>query len=158
MSRPSSKTSLVEVRRSRGFKRLRDNRGQALAETGMVITFLMLLCLGIVEFGRAYMITNVTTHALRDAARLASVIPRNQRDSDGTITNQDAIKERVKTIMGDVVATSTLDTMTVLVEQPTENGVNLVTVSVDVNIPYMFNLVGTSFQMQRSVSFRDEGR
>jgi len=34
----------------------------------------------------------------------------------------------------------------------------VVTLNMTVHIPYIFNLVGNSFDIQRSVTFRDEGR
>ena len=42
--------------------------------------------------------------------------------------------------------------------QPTVSGVPVVQVQVTGTVPYMFNLVGTSFAVSRTVVFRDEGR
>ena len=49
--------------------------------------------------------------------------------------------------------------LSIAVSQPTINGINLVQVSVTGTVPYIFNLLGTnSFQVSRTVTFRDEGR
>jgi Flp pilus assembly protein TadG len=48
-------------------------RGQGLIEFAMVIPILMLLLIGIVDMGRAWMAKNVMTGATREAARLAAV-------------------------------------------------------------------------------------
>ncbi|HYD50328.1 MAG TPA: TadE family protein [Terriglobales bacterium] len=135
-----------------------DRAGQALAEAGIVLSFMGLLSIGIVEFGHAFMVYNVITHALRDGGRQAAVVSWTQRDANGFITQKDPIKNRVKDIMRQVVDSNTANSVAINVTQPTENGVNLVRVSIDATIPYIFGLVSDSFRIQRSMSFRDEGR
>ena len=58
-----------------------NQRGQALAETGIAITLLLLLVMGVIEFGRAFMVANMITHAARDGARSAAVVHSTDRDS-----------------------------------------------------------------------------
>jgi len=54
--------------RTRG---LASDRGQALVEAALVLPLLLLLSVGIFEFGRAYQTYQVLTNAAREGARLA---------------------------------------------------------------------------------------
>lgn len=142
------------------FRRASNERGQAVAETGIVITVLVLLTIGVVEFGRAFNIVNVLTHALRDAARQAAVVGASNRSSSGTInsTSTQAVAARVKTIMASVVDSATANSISVTVSQQVENGINTVKVTASGTIPYTFGIVGPSFTVNRSISFVDEGK
>lgn len=51
----------------------RGQRGQALAEMGLVVLLFTVLTLGIIDFGRMLMVMNVVTHAARDGARDAAL-------------------------------------------------------------------------------------
>ena len=51
--------------------RNRNERGAALIETAITIPILMLICVGIFEFGRAYQTWQVLTNASREGARVA---------------------------------------------------------------------------------------
>ena len=56
--------------RSRG----RSERGQALVETAITLPILLLVSVGIFEFGRAYQTWQILTNAVREGARVA-VLP-----------------------------------------------------------------------------------
>lgn len=49
-------------------------RGAALVETAVTLPLVLLVCVGIFEFGRAYQVFQVCTNAAREGARL-SVLP-----------------------------------------------------------------------------------
>jgi len=53
--------------------RLRRENGQALVETALVIPILLLIAVGIFEFGRAYQTWQILTNAAREGARVAVV-------------------------------------------------------------------------------------
>jgi Flp pilus assembly protein TadG len=54
----------------------RDSRkGQALVEFALILPLFLLLLIGMVEFGRAWMTRNIITGAAREAVRVASVGP-----------------------------------------------------------------------------------
>ena len=55
-------------------RRLTGERGTALLETAMTLPLLLLVSVGIFEFGRAYQTWQVLTNAAREGARLA-VLP-----------------------------------------------------------------------------------
>ena len=137
-----------------------NQRGQALVETGIVVVFLVILLIGIVEFGRAWMVANMITHACRDGARTAAVAPATStyRNPDGTLTGatQTAIQNQVLNEISNVMVTSTLNTPTIT--QNTASGIPIVTVGVTGTVPYIFGLFGSSLAVNRSITFRDEGR
>ncbi len=56
------------------MKRLKSQRGTALLEAAITVPIVLLICVGIFEFGRAYQTWQVLTNASREGARLA-VIP-----------------------------------------------------------------------------------
>jgi Flp pilus assembly protein TadG len=130
-------------------------RGQALIEMGFVIVLFVTLTMGVIEFGRAWMIGNMITHAARDGARAAAVTPTASRGTGGTISNTSAIQTSVLNSIRNAVPTSGF---AVNVTQPTVGGIPMVQVQVAATVPYLFQLVGNSFTVNRTVTFRDEGR
>lgn len=59
---------------SRLSQRGRSQRGAALLEMALTLPLLLLVCVGILEFGRAYQTWQVITNAAREGARIA-VLP-----------------------------------------------------------------------------------
>jgi len=59
---------------SRLLRRGRGDRGAALLEMALTLPLLLLVCVGILEFGRAYQTWQVITNAAREGARIA-VLP-----------------------------------------------------------------------------------
>jgi Flp pilus assembly protein TadG len=59
---------------SRPSRRRQGERGAALLEMAFTLPLLLLVCVGILEFGRAYQTWQVLTNAAREGARLA-VLP-----------------------------------------------------------------------------------
>jgi Flp pilus assembly protein TadG len=51
--------------------RYRNEKGNALIETAITMPMVLLVCVGIFEFGRAYQTSQVLTNAAREGARLA---------------------------------------------------------------------------------------
>lgn len=62
-------------------RRLTSERGTAIVETAMTLPLILLVAVGIFEFGRAYQTWQVITNAAREGARLA-VLPNT---SAGTV-------------------------------------------------------------------------
>ena len=52
-------------------KRMRSERGAALVEAAMIMPMILLISVGIFEFGRAYQTSQVLTNAAREGARVA---------------------------------------------------------------------------------------
>jgi len=59
------------MRAKRIRKTRKNEKGQSLVEFALVAPMLLLLLIGIAEFGRAWMAQNVLTGAVREAARIA---------------------------------------------------------------------------------------
>lgn len=55
-------------------RRRRSERGAAMLEMALTLPLLLLVCVGILEFGRAYQTWQVLTNAVREGARVA-VLP-----------------------------------------------------------------------------------
>jgi Flp pilus assembly protein TadG len=53
------------------MKRFRSQKGAALLEAAITVPIILLICVGIFEFGRAYQTWQVLTNAAREGARLA---------------------------------------------------------------------------------------
>jgi Flp pilus assembly protein TadG len=72
----------------KGFlRRLAGERGQAMLETAMTLPLVLVVCVGIFEFGRAYQTWQILTNAAREGARLA-ILPGS------TVTNvQDRVRQ-----------------------------------------------------------------
>jgi Flp pilus assembly protein TadG len=70
-------------------QRGRGERGAALLEMALTLPLLLLVCVGILEFGRAYQTWQVLTNAAREGARIA-VLPG---------MDDDVVRNRVKEYM-----------------------------------------------------------
>lgn len=73
----------------RWTERTRSERGAALVEAAFTLPIMLLICVGILEFGRAYQTWQVVTNASREGARVA-VLPEFTDDS---------VRARVKTYL-----------------------------------------------------------
>jgi Flp pilus assembly protein TadG len=62
------------------LNRARQEKGAALIETAFVLPIMLLVCVGILEFGRAYQTWQVVTNAAREGARVA-ILPEYTDDS-----------------------------------------------------------------------------
>ncbi len=144
---------------------INNQRGQSLVELGMIVALFVLLSMGMIEFGRAFMVANMITHAARDGARAAAVMGSGSRDGTGMYLDpgavQTTIDAQVKEEIKSVLDAATVDLWPLVdVEQLTDaaSGLPVVQVTVNGTVPYIFNLVGTGFNVARTVTFRDEGR
>jgi Flp pilus assembly protein TadG len=66
--------------RSGLVRRARHERGAALLEMALTLPLLLLVCVGILEFGRAYQTWQVLTNAAREGARVAVLPGTTQSD------------------------------------------------------------------------------
>jgi len=64
----------------RWLSRTRREDGAALVETAFVLPIMLLVCIAILEFGRAYQTWQVVTNASREGARIA-ILPEYTDDS-----------------------------------------------------------------------------
>jgi Flp pilus assembly protein TadG len=124
-------------------------RGQELVEMGIVIILLAFLTMGIIEFGRIFMLGNMITSATRDAARVAATTSNRA----GCIPNAGPLQALVAGQLANVGITSGIS---VTPSRTTISGINVITVQTAVTVPYLFNIVGTSLLVNRQATFRDE--
>jgi len=150
---------------------LRNQRGQSLVELGLTVGIFALLCMGTLEIGRVWLVGNMVAQAAREGARdaaLTSSANRGTGTSLGLINSatKTSIINLVKSEIAQVLGTSTVNsTLTVAVTQTPSTGgvvsssvIPMVTVTVTGNMQYIFNVLAAQTSINRSVSFRDEGR
>ena len=65
------------------MNRIRNQRGAALLETAITLPIILLVCVSIFEFGRAYQTWQVLTNAAREGARVAILA----ETTDGAVTD-----------------------------------------------------------------------
>ena len=153
------------LRRSNGRARTRwaDQSGQSLLETALTLPLILLIAVGILEFGRAFQTWEVVTNAAREGARVA-ILPNS------TTTD---VQSRVSTYLQGG-ALDNYQNATVTVNQASTLTVGTGTASssvVTVNYPFSFivlnpvaNLVmngstaGTPVTLSANAEMRNEGQ
>lgn len=120
----------------RRLRRLRrDERGQALVEFALVLPILLLLVLGIIDFGRAWNLHQTITDAAREGARRAVVYdPAVTQD---TVMN--VIREKIALVGFNPNAA------TITFPDGFKQGTNQIT-TVRVEMPYRFGFLGAVFR------------
>src|SRR3982750_3197442 len=79
--------------------RLGQEKGAELLEFAFVLPLLLLICLGTIEFGRAYYTYNILAKALRDGARFAAT---STTSSTGTLDPNAITKTKNLVVYGNV--------------------------------------------------------
>ena len=108
----------------------RDRRGTALIEMALTLPLMLLVSVGIFEFGRAYQTWQVVTNAAREGARIA-ILPGT---TDAMVT------DRVRTYMSDgALSDSTNATVTIVRDATIAMGAGTASASrITVNYPFTF--------------------
>jgi Flp pilus assembly protein TadG len=112
--------------------------GQSLVEFALVIPLLLLMVLGVMEFGRAWAMSQVITDAARQGARVAAIL------SDGLCGDTDSVRRVVRRALtaGNIVATDQMITF-----PDGCNGGTATPVSVRVGVPYDFGVFQPVFTL-----------
>ena len=122
-----------------------DSRGQALLEFALILPILLLLVLGILEFGRAWNLAQMMSDVAREGARRAVI-------ADPTITEQsvkDFMAQKLETAGVPVTAMSPPNGS---IEFTDTNGVATwhppsgTPVNATIRIPYSWMFFGTAFR------------
>jgi Flp pilus assembly protein TadG len=66
-------------------KRIKNQRGAALIETAITIPIVLLVCVAIFEFGRAYQTFQVLTNAAREGARTSVIVANSDQQVTDTV-------------------------------------------------------------------------
>jgi Flp pilus assembly protein TadG len=121
------------------------DRGQSLVEFALVVPILLLLVIGIAEFGRAWMTRNILTGAAREAVRIAAV-----QGSPASATSR----------ANDILASAGISGATVsLNDDGAAYGTCVVTVSCNIPLTvagFLPGLSGTALPVTSSASMRKE--
>ena len=158
-------------RTARGTDRTKQ-LGQALVEAGLVIALFVIVVLGMIEFGYAFMALNVITQATTAGARAGAALQVGNRGTCGTIIDSSAVDGNPNGLVRRQIGGTATVTNVTVTQTPDPNvlcsgicctftGSNIPTVTVTVtgNLPYFFGLLGSSsLSFTRSETFRDEGR
>lgn len=106
----------------------RNRRGQSMVETALILPIILLILLGILEFGRILSAWMIITHASREGARVSSL---------GGTTMQ--VEERVDAVSKTLDLT---DITVIIAPSGTLARGDMVTVTVTYNIDLMTPLIG----------------
>jgi Flp pilus assembly protein TadG len=143
------------------LRRGHSERGAALVEVALTLPLLLLVAVGIFEFGRAYQTWQVLTNAAREGARIA-VLPG---------TDDASVEERVQTYLeAGLIAGASDATVTITRNNVIAIGAGTATASrVEVAFPFAFivlqpvarlvvagSTAGTSLMMTASATMRNE--
>lgn len=94
----------------------RDRSGTTMIEFAFALPILLLMVLGCIEFGRYYWIRNTLELAVEDAARFAT-LNKNATDTE--------IQTRVRSVLGNMIKTQTLNAADVSVSVALTAGSNV---------------------------------
>lgn len=123
------------------MKRLRSQRGAALIETAITIPMVLLVAVGIFEFGRAYQTWQVLTNAAREGARVSIIASSTDAD--------------VTTAVGNYMTAGQINgaaTATVIVNRTVAFGPTSTASKITINYPFNFMVIGPVARLVRSTS------
>lgn len=89
------------------MNRRHDRRGAAIVEMALVLPIFFGVVLGIVEFGRAMMVSQMVTNAAREATRLAIIDGSTNNDVETWV--KDFLNDSINVAASDVTVTITVD-------------------------------------------------
>lgn len=89
------------------MNRRHDRRGAAIVEMALVLPIFFGVVLGIVEFGRAMMVSQMVTNAAREATRLAIIDGSTNNDVETWV--EDFLNDSINVAASDVTVTITVD-------------------------------------------------
>jgi Flp pilus assembly protein TadG len=122
----------------------------------LVVVALMFLVMGIAEVGWAFMESSLITHAARDGARFGATLPNAERDSSGCIAADNAtITAHVEAALA---GTGFEPDITVEQNSCADGEIPTITVRIEGTMTTLFNLLGTGFEVDRTITFHDENR
>ncbi|MEO7987690.1 MAG: TadE/TadG family type IV pilus assembly protein [Gemmatimonadales bacterium] len=131
---------------TRRHPEFKPERGQSLVEFAMVVPLLLLVVVGIIEFGRAWNQSQVVTDAARQGARTAAVL-----NSDPVAT-EDSVRHVVERALANGNIDPNANGVTIEIEN-FQGGTNT-PASVRVSVPYQFVMFGPVMALA-SQSFPD---
>lgn len=138
--------------RANDGRKVRRRRGSVIVEFALIVPFLFIIVFGVIDFSRAYSELNAMNSALRESARLASVM------KDPTAAgSQSAVRKKAISISS-VFGYSSLDTNRVTLTTDTPTQYVTVTITAHpVPLPVLGRFLGLApFTVTRSIKYRWE--
>jgi len=138
----------------------RSRRGQAAVEFALVLPFLLIMLIGIIEFGRAWNLHQVITDAAREAARKGAIFDESVTEADVYQVAYDAMNRA-----GVTCPTPSPTGYTKCVKVENALGGQNTAVTVSINLPYTFTFFGplvrwstgqSSIELKTAFSMRNE--
>ena len=126
--------------------RLKNQKGAALLETAITLPLVLLVCVSIFEFGRAYQTWQVLTNAAREGARVAII----SSSTDAQIT--DAVRNYMQSGQLPQAASAAI-TINRLVPFGASNTASQITIS----YPFNFTVLNPVIQLVQAGSSTGEG-
>jgi Flp pilus assembly protein TadG len=146
-------------------RRTNIERGQAAVEFALVLPFLLVMLVGIIEFGRAWNEHQVITEAARAAARKAAVY-------DPSVTRDSVVRTAAATMLASGIDTTGLPSNWIDPDGPGASkaeggwdGDPNTPVTVNIDLPYQFTFFGplvnwatgqSNITLRTSVTMRNE--
>ena len=130
------------------MKRLRNQKGAALLETAITLPLVLLVCVSIFEFGRAYQTWQVLTNAAREGARVAIL-------SDATDAQVTAAVRAYMTsgrLPGDAVSSANI-----AVQRTVPFSTSSTASRVTVSYPFNFTVLNPVIRLVKSSATAGEG-
>jgi Flp pilus assembly protein TadG len=129
------------------LKKLRDERGASAVEFGLIIPILLILVLGIVEFGHAFQVQGTLSSAAREGAR-AMALQNDQAEA------RDAVQEAAGALNPGV----TDDQITITPPAcPPGAGLVNVELTIDYPMPFLTGFFGASIDLTGTGVMRCQG-
>lgn len=116
----------------RTHHRFGSRRGQALVEFALVVPMLLLMLVGIIEFGRAWNMSQVVTDAARQGARTAAVL---NPDPSASV-------DSVRAVVAAALQSGNVNASTATVQVDNFQAGSNTPVTVTVAVPYQFVIFG----------------
>ena len=129
-------------------RRIRDERGQATVEFALILPILLLLILGIIEFGKAWNIAQIATDAVREGTRKCVI-------ADNTVFKNAWVETDIKNMMARAgVPTAVSD---VQITGDCDGGTDAVTITLTIPYSWMFfNVALQPINIVSSFTMRNE--
>lgn len=125
------------------MRNMTDERGQAMLEMALVLPLLLLILLGIVDFGRVLLIQQTVTEAARDAARYASIGDTDAEVAQAIADDTRALDHVTWSISPDPWVSGSPVTVTV------EDSVSMID-------PLLMTFLGSQYAVKSSITMRAE--
>jgi Flp pilus assembly protein TadG len=124
------------------MKRLRSQKGAALLETAITLPLVLLVCVSIFEFGRAYQTWQVLTNAAREGARVSVIVGNTDEQVNQVVIDY---------MTGGALPQEQINAATIAVDRNVPFG-GVTASEVTVTYPFQFGVLNPVIQLVQSGS------